>query len=86
MVPLAMANVLVNDLLARQRFTVVPFMVLIAVAYCLALPQMLSHFPGHIELALQTLGAFNLLLFGVCAWFTWGAPSRRLWPLNSEPL
>jgi len=22
---------------------------------------------------LQTLGGFNLLLFGVCAWFVWGA-------------
>jgi HAMP domain-containing protein len=25
--------------------------------------------------ALQTLGAFNLLLFGVCAWFAWGVKS-----------
>jgi hypothetical protein len=76
MVPLAMANVLVNDLLARGRFKVVPFMVLLAVAYCIILPQMLSHFPGHIELVLQTLGVFNLLLFGLCALFTWGIKSQ----------
>ena len=76
MVPLAMANVLVNDLLARGRFKVVPFMVLLAVAYCIILPQMLSHFPGHIELVLQILGVFNLLLFGVCALFTWGIKSQ----------
>jgi hypothetical protein len=25
---------------------------------------------------LQTLGAFNLLLFLVCAWFTWGASAK----------
>jgi hypothetical protein len=76
MVPLAMANVLVNDLLARGRFKVVPFMVLLAAAYCIILPQMLSHFPGHIELVLQTLAIFNLLLFGLCALFTWGIKSQ----------
>jgi O-antigen/teichoic acid export membrane protein len=77
MVPLAMANVLVNDLLARGRFTVVPFMVLLAVAYGITLPLMLNHFPGRLEVVLQTLGAFNLLLFGVCAWFTWGNKNQK---------
>jgi hypothetical protein len=24
---------------------------------------------------IQTLGVFNLLLLGVCAWFTWGKKS-----------
>jgi len=76
MVPLAMANVLVNDLLARSRFGVVPFMVLLATAYGFTLPAMLNHFPGRLEVVLQTLGAFNLLLFGVCAWFTWGWKSK----------
>jgi O-antigen/teichoic acid export membrane protein len=77
MVPLAMANVLVNDLLARARFTVVPYMVLLTAAYCVILPQLLRHFPGHIELVLQTLGAFNFLLFGLCACFAWGNKSSR---------
>ena len=72
MVPLALANVMVNDLLARARFGVVPFMVLLAAAYGFTLPWMLNHFPGRLEVVLQTLGAFNLLLFLVCAWFTWG--------------
>ena len=71
MVPLAMANVLVNDLLARSRFGVVPFMVLLAVAYGFTLPAMLNHFPGRLEVVLQTLGGFNLLLFLICAVFTW---------------
>jgi len=79
MVPLAMANVMVNDLLARERYGVVPWMVLLAVSYGFTLPWILNHHPGHIEVVLQTLGAFNLLLFGICAWFTWGnkaAPAR----------
>lgn len=75
MVPLALANVLVNDLLARSKFGVVPFMVALAVAYGFTLPAMLNHFPGRVEVVLQTLGAFNLLLFLVCAWFTWGRKS-----------
>jgi O-antigen/teichoic acid export membrane protein len=77
MVPLAMANVLVNDLLARARFGVVPWMVLLAAAYGFTLPVMLNHFPGRLEVVLQTLGAFNLLLFLVCAWFTWGKTGDR---------
>jgi O-antigen/teichoic acid export membrane protein len=75
MVPLAMANVMVNDLLARARYVVVPWMVVLALAYGFTLPAMLNHFPGKLEVVLQTLGAFNLLLFGVCAWFTWGKKS-----------
>jgi cell division protein FtsL len=71
MVPLALANVMVNDLLARGRFMVVPFMVVLAAAYGFTLPAMLNHF-HRLEVVLQTLGAFNLLLFGICAWFTWG--------------
>ena len=76
MVPLALANVLVNDLLARLQFRVVPFMVVLAAAYGFTLPAMLNHFPGRLEVVLQTLGAFNLLLFLVCAWFTWGASAK----------
>jgi O-antigen/teichoic acid export membrane protein len=73
MVPLAMTNVMVNDLLARSRFVIVPWMVLLALAYGFTLPWMLHHFPGRIEVILQTLAGFNLLLFGICAWFTWGS-------------
>jgi O-antigen/teichoic acid export membrane protein len=75
MVPLALANVMINDLLARARYAVVPWMVVLALAYGFTLPAMLNHFPGRLEVVLQTLGAFNLLLFGVCAWFAWGRKS-----------
>ncbi len=76
MIPLALANVMVNDLLARERYSVVPWMVLLAVGYGFTLPWMLNHFPGRIEVALQTLGAFNLLLFAICAFFTWGVKAN----------
>jgi hypothetical protein len=72
MVPLSMAVVMVNNLLARSKFQVVPFMVVLAIAYGFAMPFMLSHFPGRLQVPLQTIGVFNTLLFGVCAVFTWG--------------
>ena len=76
MVPLALANVLANDLLARAKFGVVVPMVLVAMIYCFALPFMLNKFPGRMEVAMQTLGVFNLLLFAVCGWFTWREKAR----------
>jgi O-antigen/teichoic acid export membrane protein len=78
MIPLALANVLVNDLMARAKFKAVLPMVLVVVAYGFTLPFMLHKFPGHMVVALQTLGAFNLLLLGVCAWFTFGSPKSKV--------
>ena len=77
MVPLALANVLVNDLLARSRFGVVPWMVLLALAYGFALPWVLGHCQ-RLEAVLQTLGAFNLLLFGICAVFSRGGGGKKM--------
>jgi len=54
MVPLGMANVMVNDLMARAKFQIVPFMVLLAIGYGVAMPYMLSHFPGRLQVPLQT--------------------------------
>jgi len=67
MVPLALANVLVNNLLARADFRLVPVLVVLAVAYGVALTQ----FHGSLIQVLQTLGSFNLLLLAACGWFTW---------------
>jgi O-antigen/teichoic acid export membrane protein len=77
MIPLALANVLVNDLMARSQFKVVLPMVLVAAAYGFTLPVMLHKFPGRMEVALQTLGVFNLLLLGVCALFARGASKAQ---------
>jgi O-antigen/teichoic acid export membrane protein len=76
MIPLALANVLVNDLMARAKFKIVLPMVLVAAAYGFTLPAMLHKFPGRMEVALQTLGVFNLLLLAVCAGFTWGVKGK----------
>jgi O-antigen/teichoic acid export membrane protein len=82
MVPLAMSTVMVNDLLARAKYQVVPFMVALAVADGLTMPYMLSHYHDRgLVVPLQTIGVFNLLLFGVCAVFTWGKFGQK----KSEP-
>lgn len=75
MIPLGMANVLVNDLMARKQFKVVPLMLMLAIVYAFAQPYMVHHHPGSMKVILQTLGVFTTLLFLVCAWFTWGAKS-----------
>jgi O-antigen/teichoic acid export membrane protein len=67
MVPLSLANVLVNNLMARSQFRIVPVLVLLAVAYGVALTQ----FHGSLITVLKTLGVFNLLFLAACAWFTW---------------
>ena len=84
MIPLALANVLVNDLMARGRFKAVPFMLVIGVAYAFTLPYMLRHYPGRMTVVLQTLGVFTTLLFIVCAWFTWGAKGAK--PVAQAPI
>jgi O-antigen/teichoic acid export membrane protein len=80
MVPLAVANVLVNNLLARSQFAVVPFIFLLAVAYAATMVYV-NHISNSLVAVLQTVGSFNLLLLAVCAWFTWGVkPSKKREP------
>jgi hypothetical protein len=67
MVPLSLANALVNNLLARSQFRIVPVLVLLAVAYGVALTQ----YHASLIMVLKTLGVFNVLLLAVCAGFTW---------------
>jgi O-antigen/teichoic acid export membrane protein len=77
MIPLALANVMVNDLMARGRFKVVPWMILLAIGYGFTQPYMLRHYPGRMTIVLQTLGVFTLLLFLICAWFSWGTKAQN---------
>lgn len=72
-VPLSLANVLVNDLMARARFRAVPGIVAVAVGYGFALPYILNHYALKLETVLQTLGVFNCLLLAVCAWGAFGS-------------
>jgi O-antigen/teichoic acid export membrane protein len=77
MIPLGMANVLVNDLMARKRFRVVPLLLALAIAYAFAQLYMIHHNPGSMKIILQTLGVFTTLFFLICAWFTWGAKGPK---------
>jgi O-antigen/teichoic acid export membrane protein len=67
MVPLALANVLLNDLMARGRFKVVPWLVAVVAAYALALN--LHH--GSFVAVIQTLGVFNLGFLAIVGLFSW---------------
>ncbi len=67
MLPLTMSNVLVNNLLARGRFEVVPWLLVVAAGYGTALVVFADSFISVV----RTLGVASLVLFGVAAWFTW---------------
>jgi len=71
MVPLALANVLLNHLLARpaSRLLLAAGVFILASGYVLALVR----FHGSLVTVLQVMGICNLLLLVVCAWFTWGS-------------
>jgi len=73
MVPLALANVLLNNLLARGSFRVVPALIVLALGYAFALTRPALH--ASPVTVLQVMGVCNLVLLGVSAWFTWRDPS-----------
>jgi O-antigen/teichoic acid export membrane protein len=74
MVPLAVANVLLNNLLARPAAQFIPSLCVIAVA--LGYGFALSRFHGSLITVLKTMGIFNLVLLAVCGWFTWTGRKR----------
>lgn len=67
MVPLSLANVLINDLMARSRFVASPWLALVAVAYGVTLA--FNH--DTFKQVILVMGGFNLLLLLVAAFFTW---------------
>ena len=76
LLPLVLANVLVSNLLARERFAIVPWLILPAAGYAAALAALKPHLLATEQLqafrsVIQTLGTFSLLLFGVAGLFTW---------------
>lgn len=74
MVPLSLANVLVNNLLAHGRFGIVWVLVVMAVGYGVTLT--FNH--SSPVAVLQTLGAFNVLLLAISAWFTYLRPQSSV--------
>jgi len=76
MVLTTLANVLIGNLLAREKFSIVPLLVLVAIAYGVTLFLLRDYFralPGLDALkgVIVTLGVFNLALVSVAAWFSW---------------
>jgi O-antigen/teichoic acid export membrane protein len=75
LLPLTVANVLVQNILARARFQAVPWLVLVPVVYaaclCLQAPALLATKPiAAFIRVIQTLGCASLLLCAVAAWFS----------------
>lgn len=73
MVPLSMGNVLLNNLMARSRFGVVPWLVLISAGYWFSLLRFHDSF-GQV---VQVFGIFNTLMLITCVAFTWGGKPCR---------
>jgi O-antigen/teichoic acid export membrane protein len=77
MLPLTLSMVLINSLMARSKFSAVPWLVLVAIGYGIALAVVGRHAgslpdtQAGLRMMIQTLGVFNSLMLGVCAWFTW---------------
>ena len=76
MFPLTLATVLINNLMAKSCFSSVPWLVLVAVSYTLAL--YFRH--GSFMQVIQAVGCFGLILLVVCAWFSFHktASSHRI--------
>jgi len=77
MLPLAMANVLISNLLARERYTAVPWLLAVAAGYGVTL--WLRH--DSLVSVIQALGVFGLLLNAVCILFS--LPKRS--PTTASP-
>ena len=78
MIPLALANVLLNHLLARpaSKLGLAICVIVLALGYMVAL----TRFHDSLVTVLKTLGVFNLALLALCALFTWRGKGHRLGP------
>ena len=53
--------------------SVVSSLLVLAVSYWIAL----QHFHDSFKMVIETIGSFGLLLFGICALFTWGVDRQK---------
>jgi len=79
MVPVALANVLLNHLLAHGAYRVVVPLAVLVVGYAVAL----TRFHESLIMVLQTLGVFGVGALGLCAWYSYVRPP--LTPLSDPP-
>lgn len=82
MVSLTLANVLIGNLLARERFAIVPWLAVLAAAYVFTLLGLREYFLGlerddAFRRIVQILTSYNLLAFALSLWFTWGKGGRQ---------
>ena len=81
LLPLTMANVLIQNLLARGRFEAAFWLFLVPILYALTLvllSPVLIQLPqlDAFKRVAQILGIFSVALFGVAAWFSWRKPKN----------
>jgi O-antigen/teichoic acid export membrane protein len=74
--PLTLSNVLINNLLARGRYAVVPWLVILGLGYAATLVIISGRINIKEELAafktiVSVLGFFGFVVLAVCCWFTW---------------
>jgi len=75
MIPVTLANVLINNLMARRHYHAVPWLVAIALGYATALVIVAGRAQGLAPMQafrsiVLTFGAFGVLLLAVTVWFT----------------
>ncbi len=81
MLPLALANVLLNNLMARKQFRVVPYLLLVIAGYFTTLTMS----GGSFVRVIQVLGIFNFIFLAVIAIFTWGGKTSEVAALARTP-
>ena len=74
-----LANVLLNNLLARGHLQGGPALCVLAVGYAFAL----TRFHDTPVMVIKTLCVCNSLLLAVCAWYTWGGGKSKVLSLES---
>ena len=72
MLPIALANVLLNHLLAHGAYRVVAPLVVLVIGYAFAL----TRFHDSLIMVLQTLGVFGIGALALCAWFSYVRPPK----------
>jgi hypothetical protein len=73
MLPLALANVLINHLLAHKRYAVVPWLVAVAVGYWFTI----NHYHDSYLTVVKAIGGFNLLMLLVVGGFAWFSRAEK---------
>jgi O-antigen/teichoic acid export membrane protein len=82
LLPLTLANVLITNLLAHERYAVAPFAAIVAAGFPVTLYLLGNQLLQTADqmhaftVVVQLLGAFSLLLLLVAGWFTWGRAAR----------